>query len=210
MHSWLVRCGQGARVLIALALPAFPDTVRGGNLTYSFPLFRPARSGHVQRCDMPAIALRCSGQIDRHLAPRFPPPQTPVAPSRIHRYHPPRLRGACVDLAAATRRRHSKPTRGQARNTDAERKAADVRLRAERRAGELLAELARGEGAREPGTNRGATPSNGATPSPYAAALESTGTSRQTAHRYQALAAIPKDTFDARSGRSLTYPTNSV
>ena len=98
----------------------------------------------------------------------------------------------------------------QARNTEAERKAADVRLRAERRAGELLKELARGEGAREPGTNRGATPSNGATPSPYAAALEATGTSRQTAARYQALAEIPQETFDAHLADPVRKPTTNA
>ena len=37
---------------------------------------------------------------------------------------------------------------GQARNTDAERKACEVRLRAERRTGELLKELARADTAK--------------------------------------------------------------
>ena len=70
----------------------------------------------------------------------------------------------------------------QAQNVEAERKACEVRLRAERRAGELLKELARAT----PETAR--IVSHDGTRSPYAAALESTGMSRQTASRYQALA----------------------
>ncbi|GEM_PF-6503209 len=66
----------------------------------------------------------------------------------------------------------------QARNLEAERKAANVRLRAERRAGELLLELKRADLAK---TGKAARDkqlglSNDAiTPSPFATALESTG-----------------------------------
>lgn len=56
----------------------------------------------------------------------------------------------------------------QARNLEAERQAANVRLRAERRAGELLKELARAQGERND-----LTPETSSTPetklSPYAA-----------------------------------------
>lgn len=88
----------------------------------------------------------------------------------------------------------------QARNTDAERKACEIRLRAERRTGELLKELARAtpqEVAKAGGHAKAAT-SDGETqqPSPYAEALQSTGISRQTAHRYQALANVPNETFE--------------
>ena len=95
----------------------------------------------------------------------------------------------------------------QARNLDAERKAANVRLRAERRAGELLGEMARAQGARSdlsPTLSNDATKSQSTDevvasflrdeqvlPSEFAQALRSTGISRQTAHRYQALANVP-------------------
>lgn len=50
----------------------------------------------------------------------------------------------------------------QAKNTDAERKAADVRLRAERRTGELLRDMARAEGPQngKAGPGRGNTSSD--------------------------------------------------
>lgn len=93
----------------------------------------------------------------------------------------------------------------QANNFEAEREAANVRLRAERRAGELLRDLAR---AKVPnplgagGKSGKIVGSNDATQqSAYAAALEDHGISRQTAHRYQALAAVPEKVFeDALSG----------
>ena len=85
----------------------------------------------------------------------------------------------------------------QAKNTEAEVEAANVRLRAERRAGELLKELARTE-PEEKGRRAHASTSALVTnsPSPYAAALESNGMSRQTAHRFQALANVPQETFE--------------
>lgn len=90
----------------------------------------------------------------------------------------------------------------QARNLDAEREAANVRLRAERRVGELLKELARAETASGGNTGgnqyvaasaRGTPPE----PSPYAAALAEQGMSRQAAHRFQSLADIPARDFEA-------------
>ena len=79
----------------------------------------------------------------------------------------------------------------QARNTEAERQAANVRLRAERRAGELLKVLARAQGARND------TLSRPVTKSAYAEALEETGMSRQQAHNFQALANVPEEDFEA-------------
>lgn len=78
----------------------------------------------------------------------------------------------------------------QARNLEAERQAANVRLRAERRAGELLKELARAD--KDENLKKGSEAPT-STPltsgqSPYAAALSDSGMSRQTAHQYQALA----------------------
>jgi hypothetical protein len=79
----------------------------------------------------------------------------------------------------------------QASNIDAERKACEIRLRAERRAGELLKELARGEPGR---------PEKAATRapiSPYRSALESAQIAERAAQRYQAVANIPADIFEA-------------
>lgn len=95
----------------------------------------------------------------------------------------------------------------QARNLDAEREAANIRLRAERRVGELLKELARAtprEVAQAGGIAKAAT-SNDATkqppaPSPYAVALTDNGISRQQAARYQAVAALPEDVFEEALG----------
>jgi hypothetical protein len=87
---------------------------------------------------------------------------------------------------------------------------ANVRLRAERRVGELLKELARAEVPNPAGLNQYEVTSEGVTqplsisemarckgaPSPYAAALEQQGMSRQAAHRFQALADIPQERFE--------------
>lgn len=105
----------------------------------------------------------------------------------------------------------------QARNLDAEREAANVRLRAERRVGELLKELARAETPNPQGRNQHEVTSPEVTqprrpsisemampkgPSPYASALAEHGISRQTAHKFQALANIPKADFE----RALSGP----
>ena len=85
----------------------------------------------------------------------------------------------------------------QARNTEAERKAADIRLRAERRAGELLKELARAtpQTANVSGTeNPPAAVAGGSTP--YRDALHRTQIPERTAERYQQLANIPADDFE--------------
>lgn len=99
----------------------------------------------------------------------------------------------------------------QARNLDAERQAANVRLRAERRVGELLKDLARADAGaeRNPHGRAGKPMSDDGTqvlsiseqarvkgPSPYAAALDQHGISRQTAHKFQSLASIPAADFD--------------
>lgn len=88
----------------------------------------------------------------------------------------------------------------QSRNTDAERRACEIRLRAERRTGELLKELARATPAQSGAKGNAAMGrvSNDATcDSPYAEALQRTGISRQSASRYQALAEVPAATFEA-------------
>ena len=107
----------------------------------------------------------------------------------------------------------------QAKNTDAERRACEIRLRAERRTGELLRDLARAtpaEAAAVGGQTGGRGRDSHVAPldkaiqpaSPYAETLTRTGISRQTAHRYQALAAVPQATFD-EALREPTKPTTS-
>lgn len=99
----------------------------------------------------------------------------------------------------------------QARNLNAEREAANVRLRAERRVGELLKDLARAtpqEVAQAGGIAKAASSADETKqtsisdmarshgPSPYAVALADQGMSRQQASRYQALANIPEPVFE--------------
>lgn len=77
----------------------------------------------------------------------------------------------------------------QAMNTEAERKACEIRIRAERRAGELMLELRRNKSSGVPATVAGT--------SEYAQALESAGVKERTAQRWQNLAAVPKEQFEA-------------
>jgi hypothetical protein len=82
----------------------------------------------------------------------------------------------------------------QAGNKDAERKACEIRLRAERRTGELLKDLKREQG----GSGRFGSPNDVENrPSEYAQALESNKISTQAASRYQALAGVRNETFEA-------------
>jgi hypothetical protein len=82
------------------------------------------------------------------------------------------------------------------KNTEAERRASNVRLIAERRYGELLKQLARTDTSKggdvRSATHRGKPIER----SPYARALADTGVSIQAASRYQALARVPKTVFD--------------
>lgn len=98
----------------------------------------------------------------------------------------------------------------QAKNTDAERKACEIRIRAEHRTGKLLEELARAKTPNPSGKNQHEVTSNGATQpqSQYAEALQRTGISRQTAHRYQALADVPMTVLEA-SFKDTSKPTTT-
>ena len=89
----------------------------------------------------------------------------------------------------------------QAKNRDAEIQACNIRLRAERRAGVLLKDLARAtpkDKANKANSvlGRTSTPATNEN-SPYAEALQETGMSRQTAHQFQKLADVPEDEFEA-------------
>jgi hypothetical protein len=106
----------------------------------------------------------------------------------------------------------------QARNLEAERQACNIRLRAERRVGQLLAEMTRTTPA-EAGKSGGKAFGNIKTSisndgtclisdhqSEFAEALTNNNISRQTAHRYQALAAVPDEVMEA----ALADPTGEA
>ena len=101
----------------------------------------------------------------------------------------------------------------QARNTEAERKAADIRLRAERRAGELLKELARAtpqQVAAAGGNAKAGNMLSGivADSTPYRQALDRTGIPPRTATRYQQLANIPAEDFEQALADPASKPTS--
>ena len=77
----------------------------------------------------------------------------------------------------------------QAKNTDAERKAANIRVRAERRVGEILALLKRVT----PQDAAKKSPAMLAGDSPYREALELNNISDRTGRRYQQLAKVPRE-----------------
>lgn len=88
----------------------------------------------------------------------------------------------------------------QAMNTDAERQATDIRLRAERKAGELMSAMQRtskadagAKGNLSQGKN---APATIAAASQYKEALNTAGINERTARRWQELAAVPKKTFE--------------
>lgn len=85
----------------------------------------------------------------------------------------------------------------QAQNTDAERRACEIRLRAERKAGKLLAQLTPKRGVRSP-EEQSAT---------KGAALDELGISRKQSAQWQKLGAIPQREFDFLIGESLKPPT---
>ena len=88
---------------------------------------------------------------------------------------------------------------------DAQNKAAEIKIRAERLAGEFIQKLERGQGKR-----RDLTLGDVAQSSPYEEALESAGASRRDASRWQLISAFPVESFEAEieaakdGGRELT------
>jgi hypothetical protein len=89
----------------------------------------------------------------------------------------------------------------QVKNTEAERQAVEIRLRAERRLGQLLQALNRATPgmANAEGRNQHseATPHDAErAPTPYARALDEHGISTQSASRYQRLALVPAEEFE--------------
>lgn len=103
----------------------------------------------------------------------------------------------------------------QASNTIAERNACDIRLRAERKVGQMLKDLQRAsptEAAAKSHERYESCVSNDATSkkSEYAQTLQQTGISRQTAHRYQRLAELPESTFEAALRKPEKPTTNGL
>lgn len=98
----------------------------------------------------------------------------------------------------------------QARNLEAERQACNIRLRAERRVGQLLAEMTRatpqtrniqGNNQHEDSHHRGRNPQ-----SEFAQALTNNNINERAAQRYQALAAVPDAVMEA----ALADPTGEA
>ena len=93
-------------------------------------------------------------------------------------------RAECKDIADKSRALEELAKR--IKNTDAERRACNIRLVAERRYGELLKDLARMPPEEKGGAHGnqytgGVSPDSGRAPSPYAQALASDQISRQAA-----------------------------
>ena len=87
---------------------------------------------------------------------------------------------------------------------DAQNKAAEIKIRAERLAGEFIQKLERNQGKRHDLTS-----GNVAQSSPYEEALESSGASRRDASRWQLISQLPVESFEAekRAGEgSLRQP----
>lgn len=82
----------------------------------------------------------------------------------------------------------------QANDFDLEYDAATARVRAERKCGELLSAMDKAKGAAEAGTNRGATPSTDARASKT---LNEMGISYDQSSKWQKLAAVPEEEFEA-------------
>jgi hypothetical protein len=87
----------------------------------------------------------------------------------------------------------------QAQNTDAERRAAEIRLRAERKAGQLLAKMPKHNGGR---------PSKTAAPEvAVLGTLKDLGISDKQSAQWQKLGALPQRQFDLAIGESVKPPT---
>lgn len=101
----------------------------------------------------------------------------------------------------------------QAKNVEAERRATEVRLRAERRVGMLLLDLKRTppQKANPAGINGGHIQRLDMTPEPseYAASLEAAQISPQTGHRWQQLAKVPEAEFEAAIADPTVTPSTA-
>jgi hypothetical protein len=93
----------------------------------------------------------------------------------------------------------------QAHNIEAERQCCEVRLRAERKAGQLLAKMDKAKGGARKGVGRrGGMPSDGPTP------LSALGITRDQASQWQKLADVPDDQFEMALAGSDKPTTNGI
>jgi len=90
----------------------------------------------------------------------------------------------------------------QAKNTEAERKACEIRLRAERKAGKLLKQMEKAKGALRPGNT--ASPREEETPT-----LADRGVSKKQSSDWQKLADIPEQEFEAALTDQTAKPTTA-
>ena len=98
--------------------------------------------------------------------------------------------GGCIKPAAIIAFQRSIGAAGEAVNA-----ASQIKNRAERRMGEELAKAEKATGAAQPGTARGTTRSADPTASPLT--LAEIGITKDQSSRFQKLAAIPEDTYEA-------------
>jgi len=94
----------------------------------------------------------------------------------------------------------------QARNTEAERRACEIRLRAERKAGALLREREKAKGAAGNPGGRGATIVRSDDPTAQPT-LRDLGISKQQSSDWQRLADVPQDQFEAALADTTRRPT---
>jgi hypothetical protein len=95
----------------------------------------------------------------------------------------------------------------QAKNTEAERRACEIRLRAERKAGELLSQMEKAKGAPGPGRGKAGSPAGPAfTETPT---LRDLGISKQQSSDWQRLADVPQEKFEAALTDPIQRPTTA-
>lgn len=97
-----------------------------------------------------------------------------------------------ADIASAAQHYAKKAQLG----LESQNEAAEIKLRAERMAGELLAQLERGK------TGPRVIPTDGDNPSEYSMTLVGAGLSSPRAHRLQVAASLPEERFEAQEPAS--------
>ena len=110
------------------------------------------------------------------------------------------IRDRAIALAAYAR---------QAMNRDNERKCCEIRIRAERKAGELLRETAKNNQRAKPGS-RGPSVGRGARPSVDQPTLKDHGISKDQSSDWQKLAEIPKKKFEEELKKPGVLSTQQV
>jgi hypothetical protein len=95
----------------------------------------------------------------------------------------------------------------QARNTEAERKACEIRLRAERKCGELLRDMEKAKGTRDSGSNQYQQVRSTDVTAPQT--LSDLGVSKQQSSDWQKLAAISAKEFEADLADTMWHPSTA-